>query len=150
MTQPIDSNVDASGSVSDAFRKLAARSASGLGSPAAFSLAVLVVVIWGITGPYFHFSETWQLLINTGTTIVTFLMVFLIQSTQNRDSRSIHLKLDELLRATRGARTMMADLDALTDEDLARMEEAFKRLAHAAASGRGKKEEAAEEDTAET
>ncbi|MGC4029317.1 MAG: low affinity iron permease family protein [Steroidobacteraceae bacterium] len=136
MTPPSAGSKDVSGGFAEAFRRLAARSAAGLGSPAAFSLAVLVVAAWAVSGPYFHFSETWQLIINTSTTIVTFLMVFLIQNTQNRDSRAIHLKLDELLRAVSGARTMMADLDTLTEAELTRLEETFRRLAHHAANRR--------------
>src|SRR5438132_14404088 len=84
--------------VRHAFRKLAVATASAVGSPSAFLLAVIVIVAWGITGPMFGFSDTWQLVINTATTIITFLMVFLIQNTQNRDARAIHLKLDELIR----------------------------------------------------
>jgi len=122
--------------VEEAFRTLAHRTAELLGRPAAFAAAVALVAVWALTGPLFDFSSTWQLVINTGTTIVTFLMVFLVQNTQNRDSRSLHLKLDELLRATAGARTAMADLDTLSDEDLAHLELAFKRLAHATAHRR--------------
>lgn len=82
-----------------------------MGSPAAFFVAVSVIVVWGITGPLFGYSDTWQLYINTGTTIVTFLMVFLIQNTQNRDGKAIHLKLDELLRGVKGARTSLVHLE---------------------------------------
>ena len=89
-----------------------------VGSVWSFFVAVLIIVVWLVTGPIFDYSDTWQLLINTGTTIVTFLMVFLIQATQNRDSREIHLKLDELLRAVSKARTGMADLDDLSDKEL--------------------------------
>src|SRR5436190_17402770 len=85
------------------FAKFARAGARWTGRPSAFLLAVLVIVVWGVTGPIFHFSDTWQLVINTGTTIVTFLMVFLIQNTQNRESEAVQLKLDELLRATPGA-----------------------------------------------
>ena len=89
---------------SDAFRIFARRSSTVLGSAWAFSgIAILVIVIWGLTGPAFHYSNTWQLIINTGTTIVTFLMVFLIQNTQNRDAKAAHLKLDEIIRALEGA-----------------------------------------------
>jgi low affinity Fe/Cu permease len=120
----------------DGFRTIATRASEILGSPGGFVTAVCAVVLWALAGPLFGFSSTWQLVINTVTTVVTFLMVFLVQHTQNRDSRSLHLKLDELLRATAGARTSMADLDELSDEDLARLENAFKRLARAAARGR--------------
>jgi len=104
--------------VRDLFRKFAHRTALAVGSVWSFFIAFLVIVIWLVTGPIFHYSDTWQLLINTGTTIVTFLMVFLIQATQNRDSREIHLKLDELLRAISKARTGIADLDDLSDKEL--------------------------------
>ncbi len=102
----------------DVFRRFAHRTSLAVGSIWAFFGAAAVIVVWGITGPLFHFSDTWQLVINTGTTIVTFLMVFLIQNTQNRDSRELHLKLDELLRAVSKARTGLADLDDLSDEEL--------------------------------
>jgi len=104
--------------VKDLFRRFAHATARAVGSVWSFFLAALVIVVWAVTGPLFHFSDTWQLVINTGTTIVTFLMVFLIQATQNRDSREIHLKLDELLRALSKARTGLADLDDLSDKEL--------------------------------
>ena len=88
------------------------------GSAAAFVVALLVVLVWLITGPYFHYSDSWQLVINTGTTIVTFLMVFLIQNTQNRDTREIHLKLDELIRSHEPARNLFMHLESLSDEEL--------------------------------
>jgi low affinity Fe/Cu permease len=114
--------------VSDAFRIFAKRSSIVLGSAWAFASAVLVIVIWGLTGPTFHYSNTWQLIINTGTTIVTFLMVFLIQNTQNRDAKAAHLKLDELLRALKGARNELIDLEKLADKDLTRLEKQFERV----------------------
>ena len=114
--------------VSDAFRLFAKRSSSMLGSAWAFAAAILIILIWGLTGPMFHYSDTWQLIINTGTTIVTFLMVFLIQNTQNRDAKAVHLKLDELIRALKGARNELIDLETLTDEDLARLEKQFLRV----------------------
>src|SRR5207302_11450050 len=94
----------------------------------AFMLAALVVLAWAVTGPLFGFSDTWQLVINTGTTIVTFLMVFLIQATQNRDAKAIHLKLDELIRGVEGARTRLVDLEDLTDAELERLRNEFQRL----------------------
>jgi low affinity Fe/Cu permease len=112
----------------DWFHNFAARVSCATGSPVAFTLAVLVIVVWAVTGPLFGFSDTWQLVINTGTTIVTFLMVFLIQNTQNRDARAIHLKLDELLRALRQARTELVDLEHCSDEELDRFEKQFARL----------------------
>lgn len=110
------------------FRKFAHHTAEALGSPLAFVLAVVVVVAWALTGPVFGFSETWQLVINTGTTIITFLMVFVIQNTQNRDIRALHLKLDELLRAMEGARNSFIDLEQLSDEELSRLAREFHEL----------------------
>src|SRR5439155_5016459 len=107
--------------VSDAFRVFARHSAIVLGSVWAFAGAVLVILVWILTGPTFHFSDTWQLVINTATTIVTFLMVFLIQNTQNRDAKAVHLKLDELIRALKGARNELVDLEELSDEDLKKL-----------------------------
>ena len=114
--------------VSDAFRTFARRSSIVLGSPWAFASAILVIVVWGLTGHTFHYSDTWQLIINTGTTIVTFLMVFLIQNTQNRDAKAAHLKLDELIRALKSARNELIDLEKLGDEDLNSLEKQFERL----------------------
>ena len=112
----------------DFFRKFAHRTSSGVGSPWAFTFAVIVILVWALTGPIFHFSDTWQLVINTGTTIVTFLMVFLIQNTQNRDATAIHLKLDELIRAVKGARNKLVDLEELSDEELEALRQEFHRL----------------------
>lgn len=97
------------------FSRAVARST---GSPAAFWIACSVIAAWGITGPYFHYSDTWQLVVNTATTVVTFLMVFLIQNTQNRDGEAIQVKLDELIRAVEGAHNALLDLEELTQEDL--------------------------------
>ena len=94
----------------------------------AFTLAGATILVWAITGPLFGFSDTWQLVINTGTSIVTFLMVFLIQNTQNRDAKALHLKLDELIKATRGARNHMIDLEELSDEQLQQLEAEYKRI----------------------
>jgi low affinity Fe/Cu permease len=117
------------------FARFAKAIARASGHAGTFGLAVLVVLVWAATGPLFHFSDTWQLVINTGTTIVTFLMVFLIQNTQNRDSVAMQVKLDELLRALKGAETAMADLEDLTESEL----DAFKRhYAHLAAAAREK------------
>src|SRR5882757_11529934 len=99
------------------------------GRPRTFVLAGLIIVVWAVTGPLFKFSDTWQLVINTSTTIVTFLMVFLIQNTQNRDSDAIQIKLDELIRATRGAHTALLDLEELDDEDLARIRNLYEEIA---------------------
>ena len=114
--------------ISDAFRVFARRSAIMLGSAWAFAAAVLAILVWILTGPTFHFSDTWQLIINTTTTIITFLMVFLIQNTQNRDAKAVHLKLDEMIRALKGARNQLVDLEDLSDEDLKKIEEQFQQL----------------------
>jgi low affinity Fe/Cu permease len=100
-----------------------------VGHPATFAAAVLIIVVWAITGPIFGFSNTWQLAINTGTTIITFLMVFLIQNTQTRDGTAVQLKLDELIRAIEGAHNGLLDLEELSDEDLARVRAHFEALA---------------------
>ena len=99
-----------------------------LGSAWAFAAAVLVILVWLLTGPMFHFSDTWQLIINTATTVVTFLMVFLIQNTQNRDAKAVHLKLDELIRAIKDARNELVDLEDLSDEELKKLEDQFRRM----------------------
>jgi len=106
-----------------------ARSSSAVLETAwSFVIALSVIVIWAATGHIFHYSDTWQLIINTGTTIVTFLMVFLIQNTQNRDSKAVHLKLDELIRAIGGARNHLVDLDRLSDNELRQLQQEFKRI----------------------
>ena len=117
--------------MNELFRKFSQATSQAVGSSWAFIMAVLIILVWGITGPLFHYSDTWQLVINTGTTIITFLMVFLIQNTQNRDAKAIHLKLDELLRGVKGARTHLVDLEALSDEELDRLQQQFKRIRHA-------------------
>ncbi len=114
--------------MNEVFRKFAQRTSEWTGSAWAFVLAVMIILIWAVTGPMFGFSDTWQLVINTGTTIVTFLMVFLIQNTQNRDAKAMHLKLDELLRGVEGARTGMVDLEHWTDEELERLQAQFQRI----------------------
>ena len=110
------------------FSNIARDAANALGSSWAFATAIAVVLVWSITGPLFHYSDAWQLVINTGTTIVTFLMVFLIQNTQNRDSRAIHLKLDELIRSTNAARNKLIDLENCSDEELDLVQRDFDRL----------------------
>lgn len=114
--------------MNELFRKIAQHTSHAIGSPVAFVLAVLVVLVWAFTGPLFGYSDTWQLVINTGTTIVTFLVVFMIQNTQNRDSKAIHLKLDEMLRAIQEARTGMVDLEDLSDRELDALEQEFREL----------------------
>jgi low affinity Fe/Cu permease len=110
------------------FRKFAHRTSEIVGSPWSFLIAVSIIVVWALTGPLFHFSDTWQLVINTSTTIVTFLMVFLIQNTQNRDAKALHLKLDELIRAIKEARNTLVDLEDLSDEELAKLETEFREF----------------------
>jgi low affinity Fe/Cu permease len=110
------------------FRKFANKTSIATGSPWAFIVALLIIITWAILGPYFGYSDTWQLVINTGTTIITFLMVFLIQNTQNRDGMATQVKLDELLRGTKGARTSMVDIEDLSDEDLEKLQDQFKTL----------------------
>ena len=116
-----------------AFRKAAQAASFQVGRPWAFAGAVTLIVGWAILGPVFGFSDTWQLVINTGTTIITFLMVFLIQNTQNRDAKAIQLKLDELLRGVEGARTGLVALEGLSDEELERLEREFDRIRSRAA-----------------
>ena len=105
-------------SLAERFRRFAHTTSVAVGSAWAFSLALLVVVVWAFTGPLFGFSNTWQLVINTGTTIVTFLMVFLIQNTQNRDGRAMQLKLDELIKTSKRARNSLIDLEDMSDDEL--------------------------------
>ena len=112
----------------DYFGRFAAGASNWLGSKIAFVMAGMLIVVWGITGPIFHFSDTWQLVINTGTTIITFLMVFLIQNTQNRDARVFQIKLDELIRATEGARHGLVNLEEFTDADLLHLQQQFHNL----------------------
>src|ERR1700687_5585719 len=109
----------------DAFRLFAKAAADAVGSPAAFLLAVFVTLLWAATGAYFHYSDTWQLVINTGTSIGTFLVVFLIQNTQNRDAKVMQLKLDELIRAVKPARTELVQMEALTDAELEELQKEF-------------------------
>ncbi len=112
----------------DRFRKFAHAIANAVGSPAAFIIAVGVIIAWGCSGPFFGFSNTWQLVINTSTTIATVLIVFLIQNSQNRDARALHLKLDELLRAVGGARTGLINLESLSDKRLLELQREFEKL----------------------
>ena len=117
------------------FTRFAKGTAYATGRPATFAIAVVIVVVWGVSGPLFHWSDTWQLVINTGTTIVTFLMVFLIQSTQNRDSEAVQVKLDELLRISPGAHNVLMDLEELEEEELDRIRAVYIGLAAKARKG---------------
>lgn len=114
--------------MNNAFRKFAHITANIVGSSWAFFIAIIVVVAWLVTGPLYDYSDTWQLVINTATSIVTFLMVFIIQNSQNRDAKAMQLKLDELLRAVEGARTGLVNLESLSDEDLLQLQHEFERL----------------------
>ena len=123
-------------SVKQLFERASKRIVDATGSAKAFFLASFVVLVWAATGPVFHYSETWQLVINTGTTIVTFLMVFLIQNAQNRDTEAIQLKLDELIRATRGAHNALLDLEELEEQELDAFRLRYIALARAARESR--------------
>ncbi|QIF03304.1 low affinity iron permease family protein [Roseimicrobium sp. ORNL1] len=114
------------------FTKFAKWTSRITGQPSAFAVAAGTLVVWAISGPFFGFSDTWQLIINTGTTIVTFLMVFLIQNTQNRDSEALHVKLDELIRSTRGANNQLLDLEELEVEELDKLRDEYEALAEKA------------------
>jgi len=107
------------------FHLFACKTADVMGSPWTFFIGLIAIVVWLLAGPVFHYSDSWQLVINTSTTIITFLMVFLIQNTQNRDAKTLHLKLDELIRAAKGARNQMIDLENMSDEELARIKGEF-------------------------
>jgi low affinity Fe/Cu permease len=121
------------------FRIFAQKSSDSLGSPWAFVIGCVIVFVWAFMGPLMHYSEMWQLIINTGTTIATFLMMFLIQNAQNRDALAIHLKLDEVIRAVDGARNSMLNLESFTDDELAKLQDEFKKL------GKSKAEEIVEQ-----
>jgi low affinity Fe/Cu permease len=125
---PLDAKPTAVGTGSERFGRFAARSSYYLGSRWAFVGAIGVIVIWALTGPIYHYSDTWQLIINTGTTIVTFLMVFLIQNTQNRDARAIHLKLNELIHAVDKAKNQLIDVESLSDLELAELTKTYEQI----------------------
>ncbi|MFL5606122.1 MAG: low affinity iron permease family protein [Gemmatimonadaceae bacterium] len=126
------------------FRKAADVASAAVGSPWAFAAATIIVLAWAATGPVFHFSDTWQLVINTGTTVVTFLMVFLIQNTQNREARVTQLKLDELIRAVSGARNSLVDMEHMSDEELAQLQAEFETLRDRTAVRRQRRREKTE------
>lgn len=129
-------------SIRDAFHWFAHQAACVMGSASSFTVAVVVILVWAVTGPIFGFSDTWQLVINTGTTIVTFLMVFLIQNTQNRDARALHLKIDELLRALTEARTGLVNLEDMSEAELDRLQAEFERVSTKASEVEKRKEKA--------
>lgn len=115
-------------SLSEGFRKFSVGAASALGSPWLFAANVFLIIVWLASGPFAHFSDTWQLVVNTATTVITYLAVFLIQNTQNRDAKAVHLKLDELISSISGARNRLVDLQDLSDEELEELEQQFQRL----------------------
>ncbi len=131
MTKESNNSQRKSFSLGTAFNAAAQWTSQQCGRASTFAVACAVIVVWAVTGPLFQYSDTWQLIINTGTTIVTFLMVFLIQNTQNRDSAVLHLKLDELIRVNESARNRLLDLEGLTEEELNRLKGGFTRLAGA-------------------
>ena len=137
-------------SITNSFTHMAKWTCRMVGHPVAFGLALLIVVAWAVTGPLFHFSDTWQLVINTGTTVVTFLMVFLIQNTQNRDSAAMQIKLDELIRALKSAHNELADLEDLSDHELEEMKARYTHLAERARARLQKHPRKEHEDQAET
>ena len=110
------------------FHRFACKTADVMGSAWAFFAAITIIIVWALLGPVFHYSDSWQLVINTGTTIITFLMVFLIQNTQNRDAKAFHLKLNELIHAIKGARNTMMNLEDMTDDELAELKKQFDKI----------------------
>ena len=132
MSASPESSGDRPFSFSASFNTAAQWTSRQCGRASTFALACLMIVVWAVTGPAFQFSDTWQLVINTGTTIITFLMVFLIQNTQNRDSAALHLKLDELIRVSESARNKLLDLEGLNEAELERLKGSFTKLAGAA------------------
>lgn len=114
--------------LNEPFRRFSVKVSQIVGSPWAFIAALIVIIIWALTGTFFDYSDTWQLVINTGTTIVTFLIVFLIQNTQNRDSKALHIKIDELIKGVRGASNALVDIEDLPDEEIEELHQQFKSL----------------------
>ena len=123
--------------VEEWFREFANLTADRVGAPSSFAMGVLVILVWIVSGPFFHFSDTWQLVINTGTTIITFLMVFLIQNTQTRDTKTMHLKLDELIRAVAGARNRLVDLEHCSQDKIEELDKEFAKIREADAGEHG-------------
>lgn len=119
--------------MNEIFRKVAHNASLLVGSSRAFAWAVVVVAAWAFSGPYFHYSDTWQLVINTGTTVLTFLMIFLVQNTQNRDGKAMQLKLDELIRSNKSSRNQLLDLEDLSDVEMEKLHAQFKKLQEKAA-----------------
>ena len=122
------------------FRHLAHRASVLVGSSSAFVASLLIVLVWALAGPYYDYSDTWQLVINTGTTVLTFLMIFLVQNTQNRDGRAIQLKLDELIRTNKASRNLLIDLENLSDVEMETLHQEFQQLREKAAARKVKRE----------
>ena len=122
--------------LNEAFRKLSVNAATALGSPWLFVLNVFLILVWLVAGPFYNYSDTWQLLVNTATTVFTYLAVFLIQNTQNRDAKAVHIKLDELIASVAGARNRLVDLEDLSDAELTELQQQFKRLRERASENR--------------
>src|SRR5215210_1614530 len=137
-------------SLANSFTHIAKWTCRMAGHPATFGLALLIILVWAVTGPVFHFSDTWQLVINTGTTVVTFRMVFLIQNTQNRDGAAMQLKLDELIRALKGARNELVDLEDMTDRELEEVKSRYTKLAEKARTKLQTRPGKGDDDQAET
>ena len=133
-------------SIANAFTRISKRTCHAAGHPATFAAAILIILLWAVTGPVFHYSDTWQLFINTGTTIVTFLMVFLIQNTQNRDGAAMQIKLDELIRALQGAHNELVNLEDMSDEELEKMKAYYGRLAERARAKLGNRLQDSEDE----
>lgn len=125
----------------ETFHRVSARLSNLLGSPQAFLIACLGILIWVVTGPIFHYSDTWQLVANTVTNVITFLMVFILQNTQNRDAKAIHLKLDEIIRSAQFARNELLDLEDLSDEELDRLQKSFVEIREKARGPKGPERE---------
>jgi low affinity Fe/Cu permease len=137
-------------SIANSFNRFAKWTARAAGHPSTFAVALAIILVWAITGPLFHFSDTWQLFINTGTTIITFLMVFLIQNTQNRDGAAMQIKLDELIRALKGAHNELADLEDMSDRELEKMKAHYTQMAEKARARLQKRPADRNDDQAET
>lgn len=133
-------------SIANAFTRISKWTCRAAGHPATFATAILIILLWAVTGPVFHYSDTWQLFINTGTTIVTFLMVFLIQNTQNRDGAAMQIKLDELIRALQGAHNELVNLEDMGDEELQKMKAHYTRLAERARAKLGNRLDDSEDE----
>jgi low affinity Fe/Cu permease len=125
---PENPSSNSSGGLGARFTHFSKHAASATGSPWSFIIALAAIIIWGALGPQYHYSDTWQLVINTATTIVTFLMVFIIQNTQNRDTKAIHLKLDEIIRSHRQSKNAMIDIEKLSDEELERLAKQYEAI----------------------